>query len=196
MNAERSFAAPTDRPENPFVGHGPRAARSSAIDILPANLSTLARRGATTPGSQLSRIRREKSKKCPAFSGRGEDPSIPKSLLENVWLRGQDLNLRPSGYEPDELPGCSTPRQEGGKGRMASGEWKNPIRYSLFATRFFPIQNSCFEEPSVFCRPGDDLLSRVLRQSTIGAEAFDGRVRDGIGSDRLAESHQAGKGRS
>src|SRR5690606_22787200 len=26
-------------------------------------------------------------------------------------LRGQDLNLRPSGYEPDELPNCSTPRQ-------------------------------------------------------------------------------------
>ena len=28
-------------------------------------------------------------------------------------LRGQDLNLRPSGYEPDELPGCSTPRRCG-----------------------------------------------------------------------------------
>ena len=27
------------------------------------------------------------------------------------WLRGLDLNQRPSGYEPDELPGCSTPRQ-------------------------------------------------------------------------------------
>src|SRR6185312_17092146 len=27
-------------------------------------------------------------------------------------LRGQDLNLRPSGYEPDELPDCSTPHQE------------------------------------------------------------------------------------
>ena len=26
------------------------------------------------------------------------------------WLRGMDLNHRPSGYEPDELPGCSTPR--------------------------------------------------------------------------------------
>jgi membrane-bound lytic murein transglycosylase A len=30
----------------------------------------------------------------------------------SVWLRGLDLNQRPSGYEPDELPGCSTPRQK------------------------------------------------------------------------------------
>src|SRR5699024_1019517 len=29
----------------------------------------------------------------------------------NIWLRGPDLNQRPSGYEPDELPDCSTPRQ-------------------------------------------------------------------------------------
>ncbi len=24
------------------------------------------------------------------------------------WVQGPDLNWRPSGYEPDELPGCST----------------------------------------------------------------------------------------
>ena len=28
-----------------------------------------------------------------------------------VWLRGGDLNPRPLGYEPNELPDCSTPRQ-------------------------------------------------------------------------------------
>jgi hypothetical protein len=28
-----------------------------------------------------------------------------------IWLRGLDLNQRPLGYEPNELPDCSTPRQ-------------------------------------------------------------------------------------
>src|ERR1044071_391524 len=39
---------------------------------------------------------------------------------------------------------------------------------------------------SLLNRPGDDLLSRVLRRSTIGAGAFHGRVRDGIGCSRSA----------
>ena len=33
------------------------------------------------------------------------------------WWRGKDLNLRHSGYEPDELPACSTPLLEMRNGR-------------------------------------------------------------------------------
>ncbi len=49
----------------------------------------------------------------PAIScvtGRHVNPytTVPDHKVKK--LRGQDLNLRPSGYEPDELPSCSTPR--------------------------------------------------------------------------------------
>ena len=30
--------------------------------------------------------------------------------ISKDWLRGRDLNPRPLGYEPNELPDCSTPR--------------------------------------------------------------------------------------
>jgi hypothetical protein len=31
-------------------------------------------------------------------------------VIGKGWLRGVDLNHRPLGYEPNELPGCSTPQ--------------------------------------------------------------------------------------
>ena len=45
----------------------------------------------------------------------------------------------------------------------------------------------------VFCRPGSDLLSRVLRQSTIGAGAFHGRVRNGTGCSHPAITTRSAK---
>ena len=42
-------------------------------------------------------------------------------------------------------------------------------------------------------RLGSDLLSRVLRRSIIGAEEFNGRVRNGIGFWAPRKYHQAGK---
>src|ERR1700738_1062045 len=41
--------------------------------------------------------------------------------------------------------------------------------------------------------PGSDLLSRVLRHSTIGAEGFHGRVRNGIGCSPLATATRSSK---
>ena len=44
---------------------------------------------------------------------RQSDLSNTKCCLNHFtekWLREPDLNQRPSGYEPDELPNCSIPR--------------------------------------------------------------------------------------
>ena len=70
------------------------------------------------------------------------------------------MNLRPSGYEPDELPGCSIPR--------------------CFFLRFLIVREIRFSI-SFLTRFGGDLLSHVLRRSTIGATALNGRVRNGSG---------------
>src|SRR6516165_4674372 len=63
-------------------------------------------------------------------------------------------------------------------------------RWKLRSVRVPSPKSPFLEEEgfSVLRRPGDDLLSHVLRQSTIGAKAFDGRVRDGIGSYHLARA--------
>src|SRR5256885_16065396 len=44
-----------------------------------------------------------------------------------------------------------------------------------------------------FAGPGGDLLFHALRRSTIGAEGFHGRVRDGIGCFAPRYGHQAGQ---
>jgi hypothetical protein len=95
------------------------------------------------------------------------------------------LNLRPSGYEPDELPGCSTPR----------GLW--PFCAAGFAAA---LGEGLRRELRDWARgrlglgigaPGGDLLCHALRRSTIGAEGFHGRVRDGIGCFAPRCGHQA-----
>ncbi len=63
---------------------------------------------------------------------------------------------------------------------------KNPAR--LRERGFCKLLST--SRPVVLGRPGNDLLSQALRLSTIGAEAFNGRVRDGIGFWAPRNCHQ------
>ena len=46
---------------------------------------------------------------------------------------------------------------------------------------------------AIFGWPGNDLLSQVLRHSTIGADVLNGRVRDGIGFYHVARATRPAK---
>ena len=59
-----------------------------------------------------------------------------------------------------------------------------------FLTGGVLLFRDCNENTDVFGRPCSDLLSQALRLSTIGAEEFDGRVRDGIGSWAPRKNHK------
>src|SRR6202035_2394888 len=49
-----------------------------------------------------------------------------------MWWRGWDLNPRPSGYEPDELPDCSTPRRRRAVYTAQNGPTRpTPLRWSV-----------------------------------------------------------------
>jgi hypothetical protein len=69
---------------------------------------------------------------------------------------------------------------------------KNPVPFLVRGFANFDIVK---EKSYVFGRPCSDLLSQALRLSTIGAEEFDGRVRDGIGSWAPRKNHKVSEKR-
>ena len=75
--------------------------------------------------------------------------------------------------------------------RHCSFKCKRPLKAALAAERR-TIEKRRLKH--ALCRPGSDLLSRVLRRSTISAGAFHGRVRNGIGCSHPAITTRSAKG--
>ena len=64
-------------------------------------------------------------------------------------LRGQDLNLRPSGYEPDELPDCSTPRYT--ICSLSTNGWRWIRTTEAICSRFTVCPLWPLGNPSIWC---------------------------------------------
>ena len=78
--------------------------------------------------------------------------------------------------------------------------WLAPVRLAIIPVicvcrGFGPRSFLITRVGSPFRRSGGDLLSRALRRSTIGAEAFHVRVREGIGCSILAMTARPSKRR-
>src|ERR1700745_801030 len=91
-------------------------------------------------------------------------------------------------------------REPGIQPSARSRTWSGPVlpptqkrRFRMEAASFCNV--TCKEEFLVLCRPGSDLLSQGLSHSTIGAEEFNGRVRNGIGLRLLARNTRPAKDR-
>src|SRR6266568_2221251 len=67
-----------------------------------------------------------------------------------LWLRGLDLNQRPLGYEPNELPGCSTPQVQfsnsAGRGQICRVLRCRLIRYTSWQSH--SAFQDCLKRPS------------------------------------------------
>ena len=93
---------------------------------------------------------------------------------------------------PSQTPSCG-PSKQALKAKKRSGPTRTA---ALVFTRHRGVMVQAGKEAFfvVLGRSGNDLLSRVLRHSTIGAEAFNGRVRDGIGFFSPRSNHRTGEG--
>ena len=95
-------------------------------------------------------------------------------------MRGQDLNLRPLGYEPNELPDCSTPRQ-GNPIVTLRRRNAQPCSTTISTTTSLLHHDEHFarpDEPELLARDGSIAVGSVLSRSALSlSRAFSARSR-------------------
>ena len=94
-------------------GHQSERSSTGPADLLVGAGSVMLSRAASRSSTVVTEIVPGPTRATPET----RNPRPQRAIGGLKWLRGQDLNLGPSGYEPDELPGCSTPRQVGSRMR-------------------------------------------------------------------------------
>src|SRR6202000_1713359 len=80
--------------------------------------------------------------------GHENDPRSVSGGHFDLW-RGQDSNLRPLGYEPSELPSCSTPRWVNARLPKALVDFQIGCSAALAGPYFVPV--NFFIASSSFC---------------------------------------------
>ena len=101
-----------------------------------------------------------------------------------IELRGQDLNLRPPGYEPDELPDCSTPRRLLSFKNLSGGRWIRTTEST--ANRFtvcplWPLGNSPILKAGDRTRTDNLLITNQLLCQLSHTGKFDQQVSSKMG---------------
>lgn len=104
--------------------------------------------------------------------------------MESRWIGSPKSTLTTCIRGPERRAGTAL----GSEQNTANEKTPRPFREAAFCSIM-----ARKEEFFVLGRPGSDLLSQGLSHSTIGAEEFNGRVRDGIGFKLLARTTRPAK---
>ena len=171
--------------------------RSCSLTDQPRRASATAADSPASPAPTISAWRRLMCPASPGIStsararmrdgldlrlaiGSANDTLTAAAILSENWLVRE---ISPTTCAAWAATGCL--RFRGPNTKRPSLVKRRPLKF---------VKEGISMQASPLGRPGNDLLSRVLRRSTIGAGAFHGRVRNGIGCSHPAIITRSAKG--
>ncbi len=105
--------------------------------------------------------------------------------FKGLWLRESDLNRRPLGYEPNELPDCSTPHIQYSEGDSSVSRMFRPLTVEIGADLLLGRLISLVGEQRAlpFDSPAVTRQRSVLSNDSVAGN----RHRDPVGSAGLSD---------